>query len=143
MQTPLTRLASASALGAMQTPIVHCPLDATITEVARLMSQHRIHCVATGGMSRDRVRGLHLVWALVTDTDLARAALAGDDDLTAGDIAASEVIAVDPSDTLDVVAHLMEEHEATHVVVVADGEPVGVISTLDVARVLAAEPGTL
>ena len=43
-------------------------------------------------------------------------------------------------DTLQHAAQLMSEHEVTHLVVVAGGskQPVGVLSTLDIARALAA-----
>ena len=42
-------------------------------------------------------------------------------------------------DTLLHATHLMEQHGVTHLVVVAEegGRPVGVLSTLDVARSLA------
>jgi CBS domain-containing protein len=56
------------------------------------------------------------------------------DEATAGELAAGEVIVMKPSDTLEHAAQLMAEHETAHAVVVDDGQPVGIVSTLDVAR---------
>jgi len=57
----------------------------------------------------------------------------------AGEVAASEIVTVDSSDRIDRVARLMAEHDCTHLVVVSPetGEPVGVVSSLDVAQGLA------
>ena len=139
--SPTARLASLHAVGAMCTPVIHCAPDTPLGDVAALMAEHRIHCVATGGLTRDRVTGLRLVWGIVNDVDVATAALAGRDDLVAADIAASEIVTVDPDDTLDLVVRYMLEHETGHVVVVADGEPVGIISTLDIAAAVASPAG--
>ena len=99
------------------------------------MSAHRIHCVVVGGLSfaGDAARR-----GVVSDLDLARAAAAGQE-LTAGEIAATEPVTVSPSDSLADVARVMGEHDVAHLVVVddKDGEPMGVISTLDLARAFA------
>jgi CBS domain-containing protein len=54
--------------------------------------------------------------------------------VTAGSIAAGEMVTVEPTEPLDRVVQLMNEHEITHLVVVEKGFPVGVISSLDIAR---------
>ena len=59
--------------------------------------------------------------------------------LPAGDVAAGAPLALPESAGLDRAAALMVDHEATHVVVVGrTGLPVGVVSTLDVLRIVAA-----
>jgi CBS domain-containing protein len=45
---------------------------------------------------------------------------------------------VDPGETLERAAQLMAEHEVTHLLVVAERKPVGVISSLDLAAAIAA-----
>jgi len=57
--------------------------------------------------------------------------------LTAGNLAALDVIAVGPDDELGHAAQLMAEHDVAHLIVVEDGTPIGVLSTLDVARAAA------
>jgi CBS domain-containing protein len=55
-------------------------------------------------------------------------------------IAATSPIAVDENESLERVAALMVEHDTSHVVVVGgSGLPTGMVSTLDVASILAAE----
>ena len=50
----------------------------------------------------------------------------------------TEPIAVEQSEPLDRVAALMVNHDTSHVVVVGpDGLPAGIVSTLDVAEILA------
>jgi CBS domain-containing protein len=58
---------------------------------------------------------------------------------TAGSIAATEFLNVDPEAPLTRAVQLMTGHEVTHVVVrdEASGRPAGVLSTLDVAGVIA------
>jgi CBS domain-containing protein len=53
-------------------------------------------------------------------------------------VAATEPLTASPSDTLAEVARVMADHDVAHLVVVdgREGEPMGVISTLDVARAL-------
>ena len=60
-------------------------------------------------------------------------------DATAGQIAATDPVIVRAADTLAHAAQLMAEHETAHVVVVdpVTGEPVGILSSLDIARVMA------
>jgi CBS domain-containing protein len=121
----------------MRAGVVACTPDTSLTEVARLMSEHRIHCVVVAGLEEDR-HGMDLIWGVVSDLDLARAAAAGEE-LTAGQVAATEPVTASPADTLAAVAWVMGEYDVAHLVVVdeTDAEPIGVISTLDVARAFA------
>jgi CBS domain-containing protein len=127
---------------AMHTGVVTCPLDASLSEVARLMAFHRIHCVVV----REQVTVGGAPWGIVSDLDLAAMAAAGEiDGHTAGDSAASPVVMVSPDETLTRAAQLMAEHGTAHVVV-ADAltaEPVGVLSTLDLAQIVATQQPVL
>src|SRR4051812_26819781 len=82
----------------MRLGIVGCVPDTPLREVAGLMSRHRIHCVIVGGLTVD-AHGTQLVWGVVSDLDLARAAASGED-LTAGQVAATEPVSASPSDSL-------------------------------------------
>ena len=59
------------------------------------------------------------------------------DERTANDIAGTELLTVEPDETLERAAQMMAEHEVNHVVVVSDQRPIGVLSSLDVAASLA------
>jgi CBS domain-containing protein len=118
----------------MRDGIVGCAADTPLSEVARLMSEHRIHCVVVGRLAVDG-HGTRFLWGVVSDLDLVRAAASGED-LTAGQLAATEPLSASPSDSLADVARMMGEHDVAHMVVFdeREREPIGVISTLDLAR---------
>jgi CBS domain-containing protein len=121
----------------MRAGVVACTPETPLTEVARLMSEHRIHCVVVAGLEEDR-HGMDLIWGVVSDLDLARAAAAGEE-LTAGQVAATEPVTASPADTLSAVARMMGDHDVAHLLVIddKDAEPIGVISSLDIARAFA------
>jgi CBS domain-containing protein len=75
----------------------------------------------------------------VTALDVAAGATS-ETELTAGQAAATQVVTVLASDTLERAAHVMVEHGVSHVVVIdgASGHPAGILSALDVAAAYAA-----
>jgi acetoin utilization protein AcuB len=111
--------------------------DAPLLQVAQTMATHHVHCVVVGGMTRDALGGERLVWGLVSDMDVVRAAGAGLEGHTAADAAATEIVTVEPSTPLSDAARLMLEHRSAHLVVISDGHPAGVVSSLDIAGALA------
>ena len=115
---------------AMHRGIVTCAPTASLREVAELLADHSVHCAVVAG---DPERTM---WGIVSDLDLVRA-LGSPVALAAGNLAALDVVTVAPDDELKHAAQLMAEHEVAHLIVVEDGNPVGVLSTLDVARAAA------
>lgn len=128
---------TATVADAMRVGVMSCEPDAPATAVARMMGTHHIHAVVVEGIHRDPIRGEELRWGVVSDTDLLRAARDGIEGLTAAEIAATEPITVEPSLPLAEAMRLMDEHGTTHLVVADQGRPIGILSTLDVAGVLA------
>jgi CBS domain-containing protein len=130
-------LAQARVGDAMNPGVITCPADAPLAKAALSMAEHRTHCVAVAGIERS---GQHLKWGLIGDMDLVLAVHRGAFSAeAAANIAATEPIAVREDDSLERVAALMVEHATSHVVVVArSGLPSGIVSTRDVAGVLAA-----
>ena len=116
---------------AMHHGIATCPPTASLREVAELLSEHRVHCAVVA----DSAQG-GTVWGIVSDLDLMRG-LGSPVALTAGNLAALEVVDVTPADDLGHAAQLMAEHDVAHLLVAADGNPVGILSTLDVASAVA------
>ena len=116
---------------AMHAGIITCAPTASLREVAELLAEHSVHCAVVAG---DPQRTL---WGVVSDLDLMRG-LGSPVPLVAGNLAALDAITVAPEDELRHAAQLMAEHDAAHLIVVVDGEPVGVLSTLDVARAVTA-----
>ena len=116
---------------AMHHGIATCPPTASLREVAELLSEHRIHCAVVADSAQSGP-----VWGIVSDLDLMRG-LGSPVPLTAGNLAALEAMNVDPADDLSHAAQLMAEHDVAHLIVAIDGNPVGILSTLDVARAVA------
>jgi CBS domain-containing protein len=125
----------ATVADAMHVGIVTCPPDAPLATVARTMATHHVHCVAVLGVRVED--GEHLVWGTISDLDLARAAWGGEEP-DAGTMAATPAVSVEATAPLADAVGLMFEHGVTHLVVTdADARPIGVLSTLDVAGVVA------
>jgi CBS domain-containing protein len=124
----------------MHRGVLTCGRDESLLAVAELMARHRVHAVVV----TDVGAGAESLWGVVSDLDLAAAASVRDlVDQTAGAAAATAVLTIGPGETLRRATQLMLEHGMTHLVVV-DGEPaqpVGVLSTLDVACALAWRTG--
>lgn len=124
---------------AMHRGVLTCPTGTPLPAVARMMAGRRIHAVVVFDEASDDVGDTQL-WGVVSDLDLVNAASAGEiEDRTAGGTAVTPIVTVEERDTLGHAAQLMSEHEITHLVVVdpQTQRPVGIISTLDLARVLA------
>jgi CBS domain-containing protein len=122
---------------AMHHGVFSCDRAAPLSEVAALMARERVHCVVVEGDGD----GAASTWGIVSDLDLVAAATVRDlRDQSAGGSAATPVVMVAPSETLERAAQLMTEHGIAHVLVAEADRPLGVLSTIDIARVLAEEP---
>ncbi len=121
---------------AMQLGLFHCDPDDDIAAVVRTMAEQSIHSVVVTGIVRRDHAGDHLAWGIVSDLDLMRALAPGADEATAAEFAGTEIVTVSPRESLERAVQLMAEHETSHLVVVSPetGRPVGMLSTLDIAR---------
>jgi CBS domain-containing protein len=128
---------NATVADAMHPGVLFCDPDATATEVARTMATHHVHCVVVMGVSHDAAD--KLVWGLISDMDVLRAAISGGAEKSAATLAAHEPLTVEPSRPLRQAAEMMVASNATHVIVIDPRvqRPVGVLSTLDIAGTLA------
>lgn len=118
----------------MHPGILTCSRETPLRSVARMMAAYDIHAVVVfgGRGTSDEAQ----VWGIVSDLDLVGAALAGDlDGLTAGLTASTPVLMVSGRETVDEAARRMIENATTHLIVIEPDtrQPVGVISTLDIA----------
>jgi CBS domain-containing protein len=128
-----TLLRELTVADAMHRGIVSCPPSANLLEVAALLARNAIHCAVV-------TDDAGTVWGIVSDVDLMRG-LGSPVPLTAGNLAALEAVAVAPDDELQRAAQLMAEHDVSHLIVRSEGAPVGIVSTLDVARAAAGTVG--
>jgi CBS domain-containing protein len=97
-----------------------------------MMARHRVHAIIVFGTD-DRLHP----WGVISDLDLVAAI---GTHANAGTVASSPVVTVTPELTLEHAAKLLAENETSHLLVISDaGLPIGVLSTLDIARAFAAE----
>ena len=127
----------ATVADVMRPGVMSCAPDAPLLAVAQTMATHHVHSVVVLGIGTDAGGGDHLVWGLVSDMDVVRAAESGIEGHTAADAARTEVVTVDPSTSLVEAARLMDEHDTAHLIVTSGGQPAGVISSLDIAGAIA------
>ena len=122
---------------AMTPTVVHCRPDTSLRDVARLMTTRGIHAVYVFGDVLDEDEPPAL-WGLVTDLDLV-AAWPVLDERSAGGTAVTPLVMVPSNEPLGRAAQLMAESGTAHLAVTdpLTGSPVGVLSTLDIARVIA------
>jgi len=123
---------SATVGDAMSAPTIACRADTPLVAVARLMATRHVHAVVVVSDDADP-----LAWRVVSDRAVA-AAGASAGARTAGDVAEQPLEAAEPDWPVDRAARLMAQHGVSHLVVVdPHGRPAGMLSTLDLAGVIA------
>jgi predicted transcriptional regulator len=104
--------------------------DVPLGEVASLMANNRVHAVLVADPGAEP--------SVIADSDLIAAADSGHfDELAARDVAITEPVSVRDGESLERAAQLLNEHRVTHLVVRDHRrQPIGILSTLDVARAI-------
>jgi len=114
---------------AMTKGIVTCTADSGLREMGRLLAGRHIHSLVI--LLADPGR-----WGIVSDVDIAQAAIARAD-ATATDLAAPATGIPDDA-TLSRAIDVMREQRSSHLIVTdaESGEPTGMISALDIAGIV-------
>ena len=115
----------------MHAGVLTCSADTPLVEVAGIMTKHRVHAVAVIDDTRRPIAvasALDVVAAAIRDEHervTARVAMAGTEPL----------ITISADAPLDRAAKLMTKHRVHLLIAIdpADGYPVGILSTLDIA----------
>jgi len=125
----------------MSTGIISCAPETPLRNVARLMSNHRVHGVFVFDYGREDDETTEL-WGLVSDLDVVAAARGDIDARTAGNSAVTPLVTVTTAAPLERAARLLAESGASHLAALdpSTHRPVGVLSTLDIVRAVAADP---
>ncbi|MGE3139360.1 MAG: DUF1918 domain-containing protein [Thermoleophilia bacterium] len=130
------RLHAVRVRDVMTTELVTCTSDVPLAEVAELILRHQIHSLVVLAPPAGDPDGEATDWSVLTGVDLVASLWSGELG-HAGSIAALPRVVVDGEASVADAARVMSENATTHVVVVDDrGDPIGIISTLDLARVL-------
>jgi CBS domain-containing protein len=110
----------------MHPGIIACEPDTSLSEVAQIMATHHVHCVAVIGISHQEPECG--VWGVISDLDLVRVGVRDREGTTARAMAEQPLITVEPTVPL---------REAGELIQAATGHPIGILSTADVAGVIA------
>ena len=137
---PCKLLQAARVSDAMTTGVISCTPETSLRAVARTMMEHRVHAVYVFDYGHEDDESVQL-WGVVSDLDLIAAAQGPLDELTAGEATVTPLVTVRADDRLARAAQLMAENGVSHLAVIdpLTRRPAGVLSTLDIARVIAAD----
>ena len=128
----------------MHAGIISCAPETPLRKVAQLMSDHQVHGIFVFDYGQEDDETTEL-WGIVSDLDIVAAVRGDIDARTAGDSAVTPLVTVASDELLERAAQLMAETGSSHLAVIdpSTDRPAGVLSTLDIARVVAAEPAAL
>jgi CBS domain-containing protein len=121
----------------MSRGVISCPPETPLRVVARMMATFGVHAIFVFGIQgrKDDPR----LWGVVSDLDLVAATELDLDTITAGGSAVTPFVTVGSDQPLGEAASLMAQHGVAHLAVLdpESERPIGVVSTLDIARALA------
>lgn len=129
----------ATVADAMSSGVIHCTPETSLRAVARLMASRNVHAVFVFNYGNEADETTEL-WGMVSDLDVVAAACGNIDSCTAALSAVSPLQTVTSDEPLTIAAQAMAFNGLAHLAVLdpVTRRPVGVLSTLDVARVVAA-----
>ncbi len=128
------RWEQARVADAMRHGILSCSAASSLREAARTMSLHHVHTIVVTDPADDAPVGL------LSDASLLSAMLQpGAADRVLADVADPNIDTISSDELLTVAAGLMRDHATAHLVVrdPHSGRPNGMLSTLDLAGILA------
>jgi CBS domain-containing protein len=125
----------------MTAGLISCPPATPLRNVAKLMTDHRVHAIFVFDYGSEDDEAPEL-WGLVSDLDIAAAAVGDVDRRSAGDSAVTPLVTVTTDTPLIIAARRMAETGNSHLAVVDSStqRPAGVLSTLDIARAISLRP---
>jgi len=121
----------------MSPGVLSCPPETPLRTAARMMATYQVHAIFVFASTDDQSP----FWTVLTDLDLIEASLPDIERRTAGGTAHEHVVTVEADAPIAQAAQLMSQHRITHLVVVSPEttRPLGVVSSLDIARAIAAD----
>ena len=133
---------AATVADAMSRGVISCPPETPLRMVARMMATFGVHAIFVFEHAEDDDEPPQL-WAVVSDLDLVAATQLDLDSLTAGATAVTPLVSIAADGSIEEAGSLMSQYGIAHLAVTEPGSrrPIGVISTLDIARAVAAGHG--
>jgi CBS domain-containing protein len=126
---------------AMNNGVISCAPETPLRVVARMMATYGVHAIFVFQHVEDYDEAR--LWAVVSDLDLVAATRLDLDMLTAGETAVTPLVSVAADSSIGEAGSLMAQYGIAHLAVTDPDSrrPIGVISSLDIARAIAAGLG--
>jgi CBS domain-containing protein len=130
---------TATVADVMSHGVISCPPEAPLRVVARMMATYGVHAIFVFEHADEDDEAPQL-WAVVSDLDLVAATRLDLDTLTAGASAVTPLVSIAADRSIAEAGALMAQYGIAHLAVTDPDSrrPIGVISTLDIARAVAA-----
>jgi CBS domain-containing protein len=127
---------------AMSLGLISCSPETPLRVVARMMATYDVHAIFVFEPEVEDDKPSRL-WAVVSDLDLVAATPLDLDTVTAGATAVTPLVSIGADRPIAEAGGLMGMYGIAHLAVTQPGSrrPIGVISTLDIARAVAAGHG--
>jgi CBS domain-containing protein len=133
---------TATVADAMSNGVISCSPETPLRTVARMMATYGVHAIFVFEHADEDDEAPQL-WAVVSDLDLVAATRLDLDTLTAGATAVTPLVTIASDSSIAEAGSLMAQYGIAHLAVTEPGSrrPIGVISSLDIARAIAAGLG--
>lgn len=118
----------------MSTPVITAVGESKVGEIRDLMKRKEIHAIPVVQYSKQLPQNKRIIQGIVTATDLN---VGIDSNVSLDEIMTKNVHVVHKDSSAQSAAKMMIKHKVHHIVVMDDGEIVGMISSLDFARLVA------
>ena len=130
----------ATVSNVMSHGVISCPPETPLRVVARMMATYGVHAIFVFEHADEDDEAPQL-WAVVSDLDLVAATQLDLDTLTAGATGVSPLVTLASDRPIAEAGSLMAQYGTAHLAVTDPDShrPIGVISTLDIARALGAD----
>jgi CBS domain-containing protein len=138
-KAPAVPFETATVGEAMSHGVISCAPETPLRTVAGMMATYGVHAIFVFEHADEDDESPQL-WAVVSDLDLAAATQLDLDTLTAGATAVTPLVNVSADSSIAEAGSLMAQYGIAHLAVTepSSRRPIGVISTLDIARAIAA-----
>jgi CBS domain-containing protein len=132
---------TATVADAMSHGVISCSPETPLRVVARMMATYGVHAIFVFEYVEEEEAPQ--LWAVVSDLDLVAATRLDLDTLTAGATAVTPLVSVAADSSIGEAGSLMAQYGIAHLAVTDPDSrrPIGVISSLDIARAIAAGVG--
>lgn len=121
----------------MSSPVTTAVGESSIDQVRKLMKRKGIHSIPIISYSKQLPEVKITIRGIVTDSDLSKNV---DGQSSVLKIMTDKVHVVHKDSSAQAAAKMMLKHNVHHMVVMDDGEIVGIISSLDFAKLVAEHP---